>query len=168
MNLSCNDGESGDCGLRWNNRFASLGPAFFTRQLPQPLPAPYWVATNQALARELDLNADWLGSEAALHAFSGNTVLPGSEPLASVYSGHQFGVWAGQLGDGRALLLGELQTPQGPMELQLKGSGLTPYSHFFAVNHNFFRGNDEVLVQNRLDVSQHLLLIPNIVSFDIL
>jgi len=50
------------------------------------------------------------------------------QTLASVYSGHQFGVWAGQLGDGRALWLGEMDTPGGPMELQLKGSGLTPYS----------------------------------------
>ena len=57
--------------------------------------------------------------------FSGNTLLPGSAPLASVYSGHQFGTWAGQLGDGRALLLGE--TAQG-QEIQLKGSGRTPYS----------------------------------------
>ena len=61
----------------------------------------------------------------ALQAFSGNALLPGSRPLASVYSGHQFGAWAGQLGDGRALLLGE--TAQG-QEIQLKGSGLTPYS----------------------------------------
>jgi serine/tyrosine/threonine adenylyltransferase len=51
-----------------------------------------------------------------------------ASPLASVYSGHQFGHWAGQLGDGRAILLGELATPQGPQEVQLKGAGLTPYS----------------------------------------
>jgi uncharacterized protein YdiU (UPF0061 family) len=63
-----------------------------------------------------------------LRVFSGNGLAPGMRPLASVYSGHQFGVWAGQLGDGRAHWLGELRTPQGPMELQLKGAGLTPYS----------------------------------------
>ncbi|MDY0106374.1 MAG: protein adenylyltransferase SelO family protein, partial [Giesbergeria sp.] len=128
MNLPANDGSPGDGGLRWRNSFAALGPAFSTRLEPQPLPAPCWVSTSPGLARELGLDADWLASDAALQAFSGNAVLPGSEPLASVYSGHQFGVWAGQLGDGRALLLGELQTPRGPMELQLKGSGLTPYS----------------------------------------
>ena len=58
----------------------------------------------------------------------GNSVLSGSEPLASVYSGHQFGQWAGQLGDGRAILLGELDTPSGGREVQLKGAGKTPYS----------------------------------------
>lgn len=128
MNLPANRYGQGAGGLTWDNSFAALGPAFYTRQAPLPLPAPYWVGTSASLAHALGLDADWLGSDTALHAFSGNTTLPGSEPLASVYSGHQFGVWAGQLGDGRALLLGELQTPQGPMELQLKGSGLTPYS----------------------------------------
>ena len=54
--------------------------------------------------------------------------IAGTAPLASVYSGHQFGVWAGQLGDGRALLLGEVNSDLGPMELQLKGAGATPYS----------------------------------------
>jgi uncharacterized protein YdiU (UPF0061 family) len=58
----------------------------------------------------------------------GRQPLPGGRALAAVYSGHQFGVWAGQLGDGRAHLLGEIRTPDGPMELQLKGSGRTPYS----------------------------------------
>jgi uncharacterized protein YdiU (UPF0061 family) len=60
--------------------------------------------------------------------FTGNAVPPRAQPLAAVYSGHQFGNWAGQLGDGRAILLGALATPAGPMELQLKGAGMTPYS----------------------------------------
>ena len=64
----------------------------------------------------------------ALAVLAGNQVPAGIRPFASVYSGHQFGVWAGQLGDGRALLLGEIDTPAGAMEVQLKGSGLTPYS----------------------------------------
>lgn len=105
--------------------FARLGPRFFTALAPAPLPAPYWVGRSAALAREMGIDPDWLGSDGALQAFGGNALLPGSAPLASVYSGHQFGVWAGQLGDGRALLLGE--TPGG-LEVQLKGSGLTPYS----------------------------------------
>jgi uncharacterized protein YdiU (UPF0061 family) len=63
-----------------------------------------------------------------LAALGGSATLDGSTPLASVYSGHQFGVWAGQLGDGRALWLGEIDTPMGPQELQLKGAGKTPYS----------------------------------------
>lgn len=114
--------------LRWNNRFASLGPTFATAQDLHPLREPYWISRNAALARELGLDEQWLASNDALQAFTGNLTLPGSQPLTSVYSGHQFGQWAGQLGDGRATLLGELQTPQGGVELQLKGAGLTPYS----------------------------------------
>lgn len=114
--------------LKWIHSFAGLGPGFYTELQPRPLPAPYWVGRNRALARELGLEEHWLESAQALEALSGNQPLPGAQPLASVYSGHQFGVWAGQLGDGRAILLGELDTPHGPQELQLKGAGLTPYS----------------------------------------
>ena len=114
--------------LQWDNRFASLGTNFFTRLQPQALPEPYWVSRNQAVARELGLEQHWFESQAALQAFSGNSVLPGSAPLASVYSGHQFGQWAGQLGDGRAILLGQLETTDGGLEVQLKGAGRTPYS----------------------------------------
>jgi uncharacterized protein YdiU (UPF0061 family) len=71
--------------------------------------------------------ADWIEGDEALALLSGNA-LPAGGTLATVYSGHQFGVWAGQLGDGRALLLGEVDTPAGPLELQIKGAGLTPYS----------------------------------------
>jgi uncharacterized protein YdiU (UPF0061 family) len=104
-----------------------LGAAFYTVLAPQGVPQPHWVATSAPLAGELGL-ADWLASDDALAVLSGNRLPAGSTPIASVYSGHQFGVWAGQLGDGRALLLGEADTPAGPMEIQLKGSGLTPYS----------------------------------------
>ncbi len=112
------------------NRFHALGEAFYTPLAAQPLPDPHWVATSPACAAMLGLRPDWAEQPAldALQVFSGNALWPGMRPLASVYSGHQFGVWAGQLGDGRALWLGELATPHGPMELQLKGSGLTPYS----------------------------------------
>ena len=109
----------------WQPGFAALGPAFFTALQPTPVPQPHWVAVSTDAARLLDLPADWLASDEALQAFSGNQVLPGSEPMATVYSGHQFGVWAGQLGDGRAILLGE--TAQH-IEIQLKGAGRTPYS----------------------------------------
>ena len=104
-----------------------LGGAFGTDLPPQPVAAPHWVARSEALARSLGL-ADWLGSDEALAVLSGGRMAQGTQPHASVYSGHQFGVWAGQLGDGRALMLGEIDTPTGPMEIQLKGSGLTPYS----------------------------------------
>ena len=104
-----------------------LGPAFGTDLPPQPLAAPHWVARSGTLAGSLGL-ADWLAGDDALAVLSGSRVAAGTQPHASVYSGHQFGVWAGQLGDGRALMLGEIDTPAGPMEVQLKGSGLTPYS----------------------------------------
>ncbi|MED5619326.1 protein adenylyltransferase SelO [Ideonella sp. BN130291] len=114
--------------LRWRNRFAALGDRFFTELPAAGLPQAHWVAVSEPCAAELGLPPDWWQSPDALQVFSGNGVWPGMRPLASVYSGHQFGVWAGQLGDGRALWLGELDTPSGPRELQLKGGGKTPYS----------------------------------------
>lgn len=122
-----------DLGLPWLNSFASLGPEYFTALQPQPLPDPYWVGHSRSMAADLGLPADLTSSHALLQALSGNLGLAGARPLASVYSGHQFGVWAGQLGDGRACLLGEVALPGQPpgtpgLEIQLKGSGLTPYS----------------------------------------
>jgi serine/tyrosine/threonine adenylyltransferase len=127
-----NTSQELDLGLLWSNSFANLGTDFYTDLSPQPLPAPYWVGKSLAVAREVGLSEAWLESPALLDALSGNTRLAGTQPLASVYSGHQFGQWAGQLGDGRAILLGEVQHPNhasGPgLEIQLKGAGLTPYS----------------------------------------
>lgn len=114
----------------WRNRFHALGTDFHTELPPQPLPAPHWVAHSDPCAELLGLPPDWQTRPDlnALAVFSGNALWPGMRPLASVYSGHQFGVWAGQLGDGRALSLGEIDTPSGVLELQLKGAGPTPYS----------------------------------------
>ncbi|MGX5661108.1 protein adenylyltransferase SelO [Diaphorobacter nitroreducens] len=109
----------------WQPGFAALGSAFFTPLRPTPLPQPHWVDTSAEVGALLGLPEAWQQRDDALQAFTGNALLPGSQPLASVYSGHQFGVWAGQLGDGRAILLGETATGQ---EVQLKGSGRTPYS----------------------------------------
>ena len=111
-------------GLAWHNRFHQLGRDFYTPLAPQPLRAPYWVGRCEAVADMLGLARSQLQSEALLQALSGNRPISGTQPLASVYSGHQFGNWAGQLGDGRAILLGEANG----LEVQLKGSGLTPYS----------------------------------------
>jgi uncharacterized protein YdiU (UPF0061 family) len=111
-------------GLAWTQGFAALGKSFFVPLQSTPLPAPYWVGQSVQLGAELGLPADWTGSDGWLQALSGNTPLEGSGALASVYSGHQFGVWAGQLGDGRAILLGEANG----LEWQLKGAGLTPFS----------------------------------------
>ncbi|MDB5858493.1 MAG: hypothetical protein JWQ76_2182 [Ramlibacter sp.] len=117
-----------DLGRPWQPGFASLGAAFYTELKPTPLAAPYPVSINAPFATALGLAPGHLASESVVQALAGNLPFAGSRPLASVYSGHQFGVWAGQLGDGRAILLGELDTPIGPQELQLKGSGHTPYS----------------------------------------
>ncbi|MDO8248878.1 MAG: YdiU family protein [Rhodoferax sp.] len=125
MTMATQNSSTLDVGLIWRNSFAQLGRTFYTPLAPQPLPAPYWVSSSRALARELGLDQSWLASPELLEVVSGNRPLAGTQPLASVYSGHQFGQWAGQLGDGRAILLGE--TADG-MEVQLKGSGLTPYS----------------------------------------
>ena len=126
MNLPAESATpTADIGLAWKHGFAALGPDFFTELRPTPLPTPHWVGTSTAVAQLIGLDADWLQRDEALQAFTGNTLLAGSRPLASVYSGHQFGVWAGQLGDGRAILLGE--TAAG-LEIQLKGAGRTPYS----------------------------------------
>ncbi len=110
------------------NHFAALGKDFYTELAPQGIPNPYSVCVSRAVADEIGLSEEWLISFEALQAFAGNIAPEGSQPLASVYSGHQFGLWAGQLGDGRALLLGELETTNGNFEIQLKGTGRTPYS----------------------------------------
>lgn len=108
--------------------FASLGEAFFTRLAPAPLSEPYLVTVSEDAARLLGIDPMQARSAAFIERFVGADVHE-ETPLASVYSGHQFGVWAGQLGDGRALLLGEAATRDGGrVEIQLKGSGKTPYS----------------------------------------
>jgi uncharacterized protein YdiU (UPF0061 family) len=96
--------------------------------MPTPLPDPYFVAASGPAARLVGIDPADLATPDFVAAFTGNTVPARAQPLSAVYSGHQFGVWAGQLGDGRAILLGEIATADGPMELQLKGAGLTPYS----------------------------------------
>jgi uncharacterized protein YdiU (UPF0061 family) len=96
---------------------------------PTPVAAPTLVAWSRELAEELGLSELMVESEAFVEAMAGNRLLDGMRPFAACYGGHQFGHWAGQLGDGRAISLGELVTPSGERrELQLKGAGPTPYS----------------------------------------
>lgn len=114
--------------LSLQHSFASLPPDFYTRLMPTPLPQPYLVAASSDAAALIGLDAAALAEHDTLAILAGNAIPDQAEPLAAVYSGHQFGVWAGQLGDGRAILLGEVATPTGPIELQWKGAGLTPYS----------------------------------------
>jgi uncharacterized protein YdiU (UPF0061 family) len=118
--------------LPLQNSFAELPDAFHTRLQPTPLPSPYLVCASASAAALINLDPAEFATENFVATFTGNRILPGSTPLAAVYSGHQFGVWAGQLGDGRAILLGEAPAPEtghpGVLELQLKGAGKTPYS----------------------------------------
>ena len=114
--------------LPFTHSFGALPAAFHTRLMPTPLAAPYLVCSSPAVARLIGLDPDELTRPAAIEALAGNRVPQGAAPLAAVYSGHQFGVWAGQLGDGRAILLGGVATSTGTLELQLKGAGPTPYS----------------------------------------
>lgn len=115
--------------LPLTHSFAALPPAFYTRLQPTPLPAPYLVCASAGAAALIGLDPAEFATPAFAATFAGNQPLPGAQPLAAVYSGHQFGAWAGQLGDGRAILLGEVAAAEGgTLELQLKGAGLTPYS----------------------------------------
>jgi uncharacterized protein YdiU (UPF0061 family) len=118
--------------LTWRDGYARLGPGFATPWQATPMPNLQWVSVNHALAQDLGLPADWQQRPGMLDVLGNGRPLPGATPVATVYSGHQFGVWAGQLGDGRALLLGESCPPSGArlgaQEWQLKGAGRTPYS----------------------------------------
>ena len=111
--------------------FARLGSAFLTRLPATPLSAPYVVGFSTETAALLGLEPGIQNDPGFAELFSGNATREWPSdalPYASVYSGHQFGVWAGQLGDGRALGLGEVQHAGQRFELQLKGAGRTPYS----------------------------------------
>lgn len=115
--------------LQFSNSFARLPPAFYSALPPTGLPNPYWVAYSPPAAALIGWPPAQPVEAEHLAMLAGNRVPPGAEPLAAVYSGHQFGVYVPRLGDGRAILLGEVKGADGsPWELQLKGAGLTPYS----------------------------------------
>jgi len=115
--------------LAWDNAFGRLPAHFYTRLAPTPLPAPYFVAASTAAAELVGLATDQLRDQQTIEVLAGSALVAGADPLAAVYAGHQFGVYVPQLGDGRALLLGGLPATDGAVwELQLKGSGKTPYS----------------------------------------
>lgn len=112
-----------------SDTYATLPDRFFTKIGPTPVRAPSLIAVNDDLARDLGLNPDDLTSPEGVAILAGNALPEGATPLAAVYAGHQFGGWNPRLGDGRAVLLGELTPPTGPqVDIQLKGSGRTPYS----------------------------------------
>lgn len=122
--------EKDKLGAGWNldNSYARLPQTFYTSQGAVPVQSPELVILNETLAASLGLNAETLNSKEGAAIFAGNEIPPGAEPLAQAYAGHQFGNF-NMLGDGRALLLGEQITPRGErVDIQLKGSGRTPYS----------------------------------------
>ena len=114
--------------LKFKNSFSSLPNDFFSFVSPKKLEDSHLVCFSEKCADLIEMDRSNFSLQECIDVFSGNTVLPTSLPLAAVYSGHQFGHWAGQLGDGRALLLGEVVSKNGIWELQLKGAGSTPYS----------------------------------------
>ncbi len=115
--------------LPFDNSYSRLPSRFFARQAPVPVAEPRLLALNAGLAARLGLDAGALAGPEGVAMLAGNLVPGGAEPLAQAYAGHQFGGWVPQLGDGRAVLLGEIVAPDGArFDLQLKGAGVTPFS----------------------------------------
>lgn len=118
--------------LAQEERYRALPEAFHTLQPAEGFPRwPVMLHANADVARLLGLDPAILADPLAADVFSGRVAMPGFAPLAMVYAGHQFGSWAGQLGDGRALLIGQVRGADGTLrDIQLKGAGRTPYSRF--------------------------------------
>ena len=113
----------------FDNSYARLPERFFARVRPAVMPTPRLIRLNDALARHLGLNPEWLASPEGVAVLAGQKVPDGAEPIAMAYAGHQFGSFVAQLGDGRAILLGEVVDRDGiRRDIQLKGSGRTPFS----------------------------------------
>lgn len=114
--------------IPFDNTYARLPDRFYARVNPTPVAAPRLVRVNTALAEQLGIDPGSLGGPEAAAVFAGNAVPQGAEPIALAYAGHQFGGFSPQLGDGRAILLGEVVGRDGRRDIQLKGSGPTPFS----------------------------------------
>ncbi len=115
--------------IQFDNSYARLPERFYARQTPTPVPRPELIRLNAELATTLGIDAMWLRSDDGVAMLAGNTTPDGADPLAQAYAGHQFGGFVPQLGDGRALLLGEVVDVAGDRrDVQLKGAGRTPFS----------------------------------------
>src|SRR5579859_4659165 len=115
--------------FRFDNTYARLPERFYARVDPTKVRAPRLIKLNRALADELGADVARLDSPEGAEVLAGNVVPPGAEPIALAYAGHQFGVFVPQLGDGRAILLGEVVGRDGRRrDVQLKGAGRTPFS----------------------------------------
>lgn len=120
--------ENNSVGWRFDNSYARLPETFYAQIRPIPVQAPRVVLLNYALAESLGLDLRTLSEDEAAQLFSGNTLPDTAQPVAQAYAGHQFGNFT-MLGDGRAILVGEHLTPDGGrVDIQLKGSGRTPFS----------------------------------------
>lgn len=115
--------------LRFENTYARLPETFYRRVSPTALPEPYLVSFNKKAAELIGLDPNEAANPEFVEYFTGNKLLPNSEPISAIYAGHQFGTFVPQLGDGRAILLGEAVNDQGErFDIQLKGAGMTPFS----------------------------------------
>ena len=113
----------------FDNSYAALPDSFFARVAPTPVVSPRLIKLNRPLARHLGLDPDWLDSSEGVEILAGKRIPDGADPIAMAYAGHQFGHFVPQLGDGRAILLGEVIDAGGVRrDIQLKGSGPTPFS----------------------------------------
>jgi len=118
-----------DAPFAFDNTYARLPERFFARLSPTPVAEPHLIKLNEPLARQLGLDPKRLAMRDVVEMLAGNRVHQGAEPIAMAYAGHQFGNWVPQLGDGRAILLGEVRDIAGVRrDIQLKGSGPTPFS----------------------------------------
>jgi uncharacterized protein YdiU (UPF0061 family) len=143
--------------LPFDNSYARLPDRFFARVSPGPVASPRLIRVNAPLAIELGLDPAWLASDEGVQVLAGNAIPGNAEPIATAYAGHQFGSFVPQLGDGRAILLGEVIDRAGVRrDIQLKGAGRTPFS----------RGGDgraalgPVLREYLLSEAMHALGIP--------
>lgn len=115
--------------IAFDNTYARLPEKFYSRTKPTPVANPRLVKLNTALAELLGLDVALLSSDAGARILAGNVIPEGADPIALAYAGHQFGSFVPQLGDGRAILLGEVVGKDGRRrDIQLKGSGPTPFS----------------------------------------
>lgn len=115
--------------IPFDNSYARLPERFYAAVDPTAVAAPRLIKLNETLASELGLDPDWLKGPDGLAMLAGNSIADGASPIATAYAGHQFGGFSPQLGDGRAILLGEVVDREGRRrDIQLKGSGPTPFS----------------------------------------
>ena len=151
--------------FKFDNTYVKLPERFYQKINPTKVPKPTLIELNEPLAEELGLDIDFLRSEEGINILAGNTIAEGSEPIAQAYAGHQFGNFVPQLGDGRAILLGEIIDTNGKRrDIQLKGSGETAFSR----NGDGRATLSSVIREYLVSESMHYLGIPSTRSLAII